>query len=146
MNFEDIEENKLKNYKCYEIINKVIMDKVATEWDPEFITRQLETKKRFNEISNQEIRKIKEWKKNLFMKQENFNQEIEDLNNNLENLQLECQDLEYKLLMDKSSDHHSTDSATLVNVHIKRWRARQFSYIHFALHNKNINGIEMNII
>ncbi|CAI4062789.1 hypothetical protein N7582_002219 [Saccharomyces uvarum] len=120
MNFEDIEENKLKNYKCYEIINKVIMDKVATEWDPEFITRQLETKKRFNEISNQEIRKIKEWKKNLFMKQENFNQEIEDLNNNLENLQLECQDLEYKLLMDKSSDHHSTDSATLVNVHIKR--------------------------
>ncbi|EJS43652.1 spr3p [Saccharomyces arboricola H-6] len=120
MNFEDIEENKLKNYKCYEIINKAVMDKVATEWDPEFITRQLDAKKRFNELSNREISKFRDWKKSLFMEQENFNQEIEDLNHQLENLQLECQDLEYKLLIGKSSNNNSTDSATLVNVRIKR--------------------------
>lgn len=120
MNFDEIEENKLKNYKCYEIINKTVMDKVATEWDPEFITRQLEAKKKFNELSNREISKFRDWKKSLFMEQENFNQEIEQLNHKLENLQLECQDLEYKLLIGKSSNSHSTDSATLVNVHIKR--------------------------
>ncbi|CAI4062261.1 septin SPR3 SKDI_07G3110 [Saccharomyces kudriavzevii IFO 1802] len=120
MNFEDIEENKLKNYKCYEIINKAIMDKVATEWDPEFITRQLEAKRKFNELSNREICKFRDWKRSLFMEQENFNQEIEELNHKLENLQLECQDLEYKLLIGKSANNHSTDSATLVNVHVKR--------------------------
>ena len=120
MNFDDIEENKLKNYRCYEIINKTVMDKVATEWDPEFITRQLEAKRKFSELSNREISKFRDWKKSLFMEQDNFNQEIEQLNHKLENLQLECQDLEYKLLIGKSSNNHSTDSATLVNVHIKR--------------------------
>lgn len=58
MNFDEIEENKLKNYKCYEIINKTVMDKVATEWDPEFITRQLEAKKKIQRAVQQRNFKI----------------------------------------------------------------------------------------
>ncbi|AMD18543.1 HBL359Cp [Eremothecium sinecaudum] len=98
MNYEDPDANGLQNYKCYQIYNKQYMDELIIEWSPEFIHKQWEAKKRFNEIVHMEEKKFKDWKRALMFKQTNFNTEIEDLHNRVKNLQIDCEELESILL------------------------------------------------
>ncbi|AAS53942.2 AFR571Wp [Eremothecium gossypii ATCC 10895] len=98
MNYEDPDANGMLNYKCYQIYNKQYMDELIIEWSPEFIHKQWEAKKRFNEIVHLEEKKFKDWKRALMFKQTNFNSEIEDLHNRVKNLQIDCEELESILL------------------------------------------------
>ncbi|AET40648.1 septin SPR3 Ecym_6267 [Eremothecium cymbalariae DBVPG len=98
MNYENPDANGLQNYKCYQIYNKQYMDELIIEWSPEFIHKQWEAKKRFNEIVHLEEKKFKDWKRALMFKQTNFNSEIEDVHNRVKNLQIDCEELESILL------------------------------------------------
>lgn len=98
INYENPDNNGLQNYKCYQIYNKKYMDELIIEWSPEFIHKQWEAKKCFNEIVHLEEKKFKDWKRALMFKQTNFNTEIEDLHNRVKNLQIDCEELESILL------------------------------------------------
>lgn len=102
LDYENLDSNGLSNYACYEISNKQVMDSVVVDWCPEVIQKQWDSKKKFNEIVNLEDRKFQNWKKALIHKQTKFNEEIDMMHNRIEELQLECQDLEPQLIATKS--------------------------------------------
>lgn len=102
LDYENLDSNGLKNYACYEISNKLMMDSIVVDWCPEVIQKQWDSKKKFNEIVNLEDRKFQNWKKALIHKQTKFNEEIDMMHNRIDELQLECHDLESQLIATKS--------------------------------------------
>ncbi|AQZ11260.1 SPR3 (YGR059W) [Zygosaccharomyces parabailii] len=102
LDYEQADNNGLKNYACYEAFNKKEMDSLVTECSPEFVQKRLEARKKFNEVINLEDQKFQEWKKALQNKQLKFNQEIELLNQSIEDLQLECHELESQIMTTKA--------------------------------------------
>ncbi|KAG0682226.1 hypothetical protein C6P41_003855 [Kluyveromyces marxianus] len=96
LNLEDPNQNGLDNYKFYETFNKKFMDELIIEWSPEFIHKQLEAKKRLNEIVSLEEKRFKDWKQDLLNKQNLFNHEIEDLHTLVQQIRSECNEMEAK--------------------------------------------------
>ncbi|CCD24730.1 septin SPR3 NDAI_0D04160 [Naumovozyma dairenensis CBS 421] len=121
LDYDDIENNKLKNYKCYEIFNKKLMDKIYIDWSPEFMERQFLFKKKFNEIINLEEKKFFKWAQALKKKQTVLNKEITTMAKQVEFLEGECRNLERMVLVDKKGGFYSNNSSTtLVGFHFKR--------------------------
>ncbi|CAR26355.1 hypothetical protein ZYGR_0H01640 [Zygosaccharomyces rouxii] len=102
LNYDELDLNGLKNYVCYSVFGKKDMDVLVVEWSPEFVQRRWESRKRFNEVITLEDQKFQEWKMALQNKQVKFNQELELLSRNIDDLQLECHDLETQIMAAKA--------------------------------------------
>ncbi|SSD62065.1 related to Sporulation-regulated protein 3 [Saccharomycodes ludwigii] len=106
LDFDNLNSNKLDNYKCYYIFDKLYMDELVIEWSPIFIHKQWEAKQKFNEIVLLEEKKFKDWKKALFNRQTGFNIEIENLHKKVKLLQKNCQELEKNINMSRELFNH----------------------------------------
>lgn len=119
LDYENCDKNGLKNYACYQLFNKRYIDGLVSEWCQEYIHRQWESKRRFNEIVSLEEQKFQEWRKAILKKQERFNNEINMLHQQIEDLQLECHDLESRSINMKSFTEKSINNS-LVNTFLNK--------------------------
>ncbi|GAV52335.1 hypothetical protein ZYGR_0AG03260 [Zygosaccharomyces rouxii] len=113
LNYDEMDSNGLKNYLCYSVFGKKNMDVLVAEWSPEFVQRRLEARKKFNEVITLEDQKFQEWKKALQNKQLKFNQELELLSRNIDDLQLECHNLETQIMAAKAVQHTRSKLGTI---------------------------------
>ncbi|CCE61771.1 hypothetical protein TPHA_0B00990 [Tetrapisispora phaffii CBS 4417] len=94
--YEDFDKNGLKNYICYQIFDKNFIDSIVLEWSQEYVHKQWETKKKFNDVVALEETKFQDWRKAILQKQEQFNNEINSMHSKIERLQIDCKNLETK--------------------------------------------------
>lgn len=120
LDFDNFESNGLNNYYCYEMFNKSKMDEIILEWCPEFISKQLLVKQKFNSLLNLEDKKFQQWKKTLVEKQIKLNKIIELMYKDIDLLKLECQDLEYKVVTGRGIHIIPDHSSTLVGFQYKK--------------------------
>lgn len=93
LNFDEPEKNGIQNYKILSKYGREFVKELVVEWSPIFIQEQLNQKKIFTDVVQQEEKKFKEWKKALFNKQTSFNGEIEDLHIVIKNLNMSINQL-----------------------------------------------------
>ncbi|EDO15561.1 hypothetical protein Kpol_1042p22 [Vanderwaltozyma polyspora DSM 70294] len=107
LDYENCDNNGIKNYACYQLFNKKYIDELVLEWCQEYIHRQWEAKRRFNEIVNVEENKFQDWRKAILKRQEKFNNEINSIHKQIESLQIECHDLESRAISSRSGNEKS---------------------------------------
>lgn len=113
LNYEQMDFNGLENYLCYSVFGKKDMDLLVADWSPEFIQKRLESRKKFNEVVSLEDQKFQEWKKVLQNKQLKSNQELELLSRNIDDLQLECHNLETQIMATNTAQHTRSKLGTI---------------------------------
>ena len=114
-NFENPDENGLRNYICYQLFNKNAMNKPIDVWCPDLLERQLNFKKKYDDLLTVEEGKYQEWAQGLKKTQEEVNHDIKQMTETIQLLQLECEVLEDQLLNGKRTRIYPEDSnVTLV--------------------------------
>ncbi|KAH3679786.1 hypothetical protein WICPIJ_008520 [Wickerhamomyces pijperi] len=114
LDFDDPDKNGVDNVlKVLSKFNKPRVDDLVIEWSPLFIQKQFVQKKRLHEVVAFEEKKFKDWKRALFSKQTSFNDEIEQLHDQIKSIQATISKL-------KSHSHtppqHSDESDEKIDV------------------------------